>query len=50
MTRALVGEIKTFIDSYNENGADRNFVENTFEEYLILMLFIFKIKILGKNE
>ncbi len=34
MTRALVGEIKTFIDSYNRDNADKNFVENTFEEYL----------------
>ena len=24
MTRALVGEIKTFIDSYNVEGADKN--------------------------
>jgi len=34
MTRALVGEIKTFIDSYNQEGTDKNFVENTFEEHL----------------
>ena len=34
MTRALVGEIKTFIDSYNRKGADKIFVESTFEEYL----------------
>ena len=34
MTRALVGEIKTFIDSYNRDNADKNFVENTFEKYL----------------
>ena len=34
MTRALVGEIKTFIDSYNQEGSDKIFVENTFEEYL----------------
>tara|TARA_B100000965_G_scaffold403561_1_gene431936 strand:+ start:785 stop:2098 length:1314 start_codon:yes stop_codon:yes gene_type:complete len=34
MTRALVGEIKTFIDSYNKEGSDKIFVENTFEEYL----------------
>ncbi len=34
MTRALVGEIKTFIDSYNKENADQNFVESTFEEYL----------------
>ena len=32
MTRALVGEIKTFIDSYNKEGSDKNFVENTFED------------------
>ena len=43
MTRALVGEIKTFIDSYNLEGSDRNFVENTFEEILILMLGTFKM-------
>ena len=34
MTRALVGEIKTYVDSYNREGADKIFVENTFEEYL----------------
>ncbi len=34
MTRALVGEIKTFVESYNREGADKNFVENTFEENL----------------
>tara|TARA_B100001121_G_C18678683_1_gene617465 strand:+ start:755 stop:2068 length:1314 start_codon:yes stop_codon:yes gene_type:complete len=34
MTRALVGEIKTYIDSYNAEDADKNFVENTFEEHL----------------
>ena len=34
MTRALVGEIKTFIDSYNRDNSDKNFIENTFEEYL----------------
>ena len=34
MTKALVGEIKTFIDSYNREESDKIFVENTFEEYL----------------
>ncbi len=34
MTRALIGEIKTYIDSYNAEGANKNFVENTFEEHL----------------
>ena len=34
MTRALVGEINTYIDSYNAEGADKKFVENTFEEHL----------------
>ena len=34
MTRALVGEIKTFIDTYNQEKADKNFVEIIFEEYL----------------
>ena len=34
MTRALVGEIKTFIDSYNREGADKNFIENNlFSKY-----------------
>ncbi len=33
MTRALVGEIKTFLDSYNVANANKNFVENTFEEH-----------------
>ena len=32
MTRALVGEIKTFIDSYNRDNSDKNFIENTFEK------------------
>ena len=34
MTRALVGEIKTFIETYNKEGSDKVFVENTFEENL----------------
>ena len=34
MTRALLGEIKTFVDSYNREDADRNFIENIFEENL----------------
>ncbi len=34
MTRALVGEIKLFIDSYNKEDVDKNFLENSFEEYL----------------
>ena len=44
MTRALVGEIKTFIDSYNKDGSDRNFVENTFEEYLDIDVVYFQKK------
>ena len=44
MTRALVGEIKTFIDSYNRKDADRNFVENTFEEYLEIDVIYFQKK------
>ena len=44
MTRALVGEIKTFIDSYNREGADKNFVENTFEEYLEINVVYFENK------
>ena len=41
MTRALVGEIKTFIDSYNKEGSDKNFIENTFEEYLEIECCLF---------
>ena len=44
MTRALVGEIKTFIDSYNREGSDRNFVENTFEKYLEINVVYFQNK------
>tara|TARA_B100000003_G_scaffold201064_1_gene208688 strand:+ start:436 stop:1749 length:1314 start_codon:yes stop_codon:yes gene_type:complete len=44
MTRALVGEIKTFIDSYNKEGSDKNFVENTFEEYLEIDVVYFQNK------
>ena len=44
MTRALVGEVKTFIDSYNREGADKNFVENTFEEYLEIDVIYFQNK------
>ncbi len=44
MTRALVGEIKTFIDSYNREGSDTNFVENTFEEYLDINVVYFENK------
>ena len=44
MTRALVGEIKTFIDSYNREGADKNFIENTFEEYLEINVVYFENK------
>ena len=42
MTRALVGEIKTFIDSYNRESADKNFVENIFEEYLNIDVVYFE--------
>ena len=44
MTRALVGEIKTFIDSYNKEDADRNFLENTFEEHLNINVIYFQNK------
>jgi len=44
MTRALVGEIKTFIDSYNREGADKNFVENIFEEHLEIDVVYFENK------
>tara|TARA_B100000029_G_scaffold510806_1_gene603232 strand:+ start:16 stop:1329 length:1314 start_codon:yes stop_codon:yes gene_type:complete len=44
MTRALVGEIKTFIDSYNREGADQNFVENIFEEHLEINVVYFQNK------
>ena len=42
MTRALVGEVNTFIDSYNKKDADKNFVENTFEEYLEIDVVYFE--------
>ena len=42
MTRALVGEIKTYVDSYNREGADKIFVENTFEEYLNIDVIYFQ--------
>tara|TARA_Y100001970_G_scaffold293902_1_gene444429 strand:- start:2758 stop:4071 length:1314 start_codon:yes stop_codon:yes gene_type:complete len=44
MTRALVGEIKTFIDSYNRESVDKNFVENIFEEYLNIDVVYFENK------
>ena len=44
MTRALVGEIKTFIDSYNREGADKNFIENNFEEHLEIDVVYFQNK------
>jgi len=44
MTRALVGEIKTFIDSYNRDDSDKNFIENTFEEYLEINVVYFENK------
>ena len=49
MTRALVGEIKTFIDSYNREGADKNFVENTFEEYSEIDVVYFENKIISES-
>ena len=42
--RALVGEINTYIDSYNAEGADKKFVENTFEEHLEIDVEFIKIK------
>ena len=48
MTRALVGEIKTFIDSYNREGADKNFVENTFEEYSEIDVVYFENKLFSE--
>ena len=44
MTKALVGEIKTFIDTYNREDADKNFIENTFEEYLEIDVVYFQNK------
>ena len=44
MTRALVGEIKMFIDSYNTEGSDKNFIENTFEQYLDIDVVFFENK------
>ena len=49
MTRALVGEIKTFIDSYNREGADKNFVENTFEEHLEIDVVYFENKLFSES-
>jgi len=44
MTRALIGEIKAFTESYNREGADKNFIENTFEEYLEINVVYFENK------
>ena len=44
MTRALVGEIKNFIDSYNREGVDKNFIENNFEEHLEIDVVYFQNK------
>ena len=44
MTRALVGEIKTYITSYNTESTDKNFLENTFEEYLEIDVVFFQDK------
>tara|TARA_Y100000590_G_scaffold306025_1_gene345216 strand:+ start:2630 stop:3943 length:1314 start_codon:yes stop_codon:yes gene_type:complete len=44
MTRALVGEIKNYITSYNTESSDKNFLENTFEEYLEIDVVFFKNK------
>ena len=44
MTRALIGEIKTFIDTYNREESDKNFVENTFEEHLNINVIYFQNK------
>ena len=49
MTRALIGEIKTFIDSYNREGADKNFVENTFEEYSEIDVVYFENKYFSES-
>tara|TARA_B100002051_G_scaffold174272_1_gene164810 strand:+ start:1113 stop:2426 length:1314 start_codon:yes stop_codon:yes gene_type:complete len=49
MTRALIGEIKTFIDSYNREGADKNFIENTFEEYLEIDVVYFQNKEISES-
>jgi len=49
MTRALVGEIKTFIDSYNREGADKNFVENTFEEHLEIDVVYFENRLFSES-
>ena len=34
MTRALVGEIKNFIETYNNENLNKNFIETNFEEHL----------------
>ena len=44
MTRALVGEIKTFINSYNRESADKIFIENTFEEYMEIDVIFYENK------
>ena len=44
MTRALVGEINNFINNYNSENADKNFVENTFEKYLDIDVIFFQEK------
>ena len=49
MTRALLGEIKTFVDSYNREDADRNFIENIFEENLEIDIVYHENKIFGET-
>ena len=44
MTRALVGEIKTFIDLYTSDGVDKSFIENTFEQYSQIDVIYFNEK------
>ena len=44
MTRALVGEVKTFIDSYNRENSDKEFIENIFEEYLEINIVYYENK------
>mgnify|MGYP001426274303 CR=1 FL=1 len=44
MTRALVGEIKTFIKLYNSEDADKIYLESTFEENMDIDVIYFQKK------
>ena len=44
MTRALVGEIKNFTETYNKEELDKNFIETNFEEHLDIDVIYYQDK------